>query len=439
MEAPVLYAFLLTLGAGLATGIGSAIAFFANHTNRKYLSFSLGVSAGVMIYVSFVEILHGAQISLEEILGVRGGMSVCALAFFGGMLLSALIDRIVPSAENPHEFKSVENMDAPAPRRHRMMRTGLLTALVVGIHNFPEGIATFMASVDSTEIGLAIAAAIAIHNIPEGIAVSVPVYYATGSRKKAFWYSFLSGISEPVGALAAYLVLMPFMSPVLLNCVFAAVAGIMVFISLDELLPAGQKAYVAAPMRWCGAMLALKDRLPALHPYCARVICSSYLPDWRPGVDYRTVYSAHKAMGGGVTIDLIHEWDYLVELFGVPEKLYNFKGTYSDLEIDSDDLSVYIARYPTLLAEVHLDYFGRGYRRSIELFCHDGSYLADFGAGTLTLPDGTVQHYKEDVNRRYEREMEYFVDYALTGSGESCNPPALALNVLKLTLGENVQ
>ena len=132
----MLYAFLLTLGAGLATGIGSAIAFFANHTNRKFLSFSLGVSAGVMIYVSFVEILHGAQISLEEILGVRGGMSVCALAFFGGMLLSALIDRVVPSAENPHEFKSVENMDAPAPPRHRMMRTGLLTALVVGIHNF---------------------------------------------------------------------------------------------------------------------------------------------------------------------------------------------------------------------------------------------------------------------------------------------------------------
>ena len=115
-------------------------------------------------------------------------------------------------------------------------------------------------------------------------------------------------------------------------------------------------------------MLALKDLLPTLHPYCARVICSSYLPDWRPGVDYRTVYSAHKALGGGVTIDLIHEWDYLVDLFGVPQQLYNFKGTYSDLEIDSDDLSVYIAKYPTLLAEVHLDYFGRGYRRSSSNF-----------------------------------------------------------------------
>ena len=210
-------------------------------------------------------------------------------------------------------------------------------------------------------------------------------------------------------------------------------------VDLATLLPAGQKAYVAAPMRWCGTMLALKNHLPGLRPYSARVICSSYLPDWRPGVDYRTVYSAHKALGGGVTIDLIHEWDYLVDLFGVPETICNIRGKYSDLEIDSDDLSIYIAQYPTLLAEVHLDYFGRTYRRSIELFCKDGSCVADFGAGTLTLPNGAVEHYEEDVNRRYEREMEYFVDYALTGSGESCNPPALALNVLKLTLGENVQ
>ena len=205
---------------------------------------------------------------------------------------------------------------------------------------------------------------------------------------------------------------------------------------LAALLPAGQKCYVAAPMRWCGAMLALKKALPALQPYSARVICSSYLPDWRPGVDYRTVYSAHKALGGGVTIDLIHEWDYLVDLFGLPQKLYNFRGTYSHLEIDSDDLSVYIAQYPTLLAEVHLDYFGREYRRSIELFCREGTAVADFGAGTLTLPDGTVQAYPEPVNRRYEREMEYFLDYALQGSGASCNPPETALRVLRLTLGE---
>ena len=204
------------------------------------------------------------------------------------------------------------------------------------------------------------------------------------------------------------------------------------------LLDPGQKAYVAAPMRWCGVMLALKKRLETGadgRPYCARVLCSSYLPDWRPGVDYRTVYSAHKAMGGGVTIDLIHEWDYLVDLFGTPERLYNLRGQYSELEIDSDDVSLYIAQYPGMLAEVHLDYFGRGYRRSIELFTPSGSLVADFGAGTLTLPDGTVEDYTEDVNARYLREMAYFLDYAAGPQAVSLNPPATAAQVLRLTLG----
>lgn len=210
-------------------------------------------------------------------------------------------------------------------------------------------------------------------------------------------------------------------------------------LALGELLPAGQKAYVAAPMRWSAVMLALKEWLaahPDQRPYSARVICSSYLPGWRPGVDYRTVYSAHREMGGGVTIDLIHEWDYLVGLFGKPQALYNFKGTYSELEIDSDDLSVYIAKYPAMLAEVHLDYFGRQYRRSIELFTREGTLTADFGAATLTLPDGSVQEYRETTDAWYRREMEYFLDYALHGVGESVNTPADALGVLKLTLGQ---
>ncbi len=208
---------------------------------------------------------------------------------------------------------------------------------------------------------------------------------------------------------------------------------------LEDIIPPSQKAYVAAPMRWCGAMLALKEYLashPEAAPYCARAICSSYLPDWRPGVDYRTVYSAHRDMGGGVTIDLIHEWDYLVDLFGKPLEMHHFKGTYSELEIDSDDLSIYIARYPNLLCELHLDYFGRGYRRSIELFTKRGSLTADFGAGTLTLPDGTVQPYTEPVNERYLREMNYFIDYALDQTATtSKNPPAEGLDVLRLTLG----
>lgn len=197
-----------------------------------------------------------------------------------------------------------------------------------------------------------------------------------------------------------------------------------------------QKAYVAAPMRWCGVYLALKEKLQTLPVYSVRAICSSYLPSWRPNADYRTVYSAHREMGGGVTLDLIHEWDYLVDLFGSPAKVFNLKGKYSALEIDSDDLSVYIAEYPRFLCELHLDYFGRTYRREAEFFTEEGTMVANFGTGQLVLPNGQVENHEEPVNRRYEREMEYFVNYALHGTGESVNSPAKALQVLKITLGE---
>ena len=199
---------------------------------------------------------------------------------------------------------------------------------------------------------------------------------------------------------------------------------------------AGKKAYVAAPMRSCGTYLALKKELAGKRVYSARILCSSYLPDWRPGVDYRKVYSARREMGGGVTIDLIHEWDYLVDLFGFPLESCNFRGTYSDLEISSDDLSVYIARYADKLAEIHLDYFGRSYRRTAEFFVQQGTITADFGAGTLTRADGSVLDCKEDVNARYLREMDGFLDYALGGEPVSANPPEMALRVLQLTLGE---
>ncbi|WP_294140363.1 zinc transporter ZupT [uncultured Sanguibacteroides sp.] len=241
MKESLFIPLLLTLFAGLATGIGSLIAFFTHHTNKRFLSFSLGLSAGVMIYVSFVEIFQQAESSLTAELGSKYGMTATVLCFFAGMLLIGVIDRLVPSFENPHEVRSVESMDTPPPKDTKLMRMGLMTALAIGIHNFPEGIATFTAAVESPTLGIAIAVAIAIHNIPEGIAVSVPIYHATGDRKKAFRYSLLSGLAEPIGALLAYLVLMPFMSPILMGCIFAAVAGIMVFISIDELLPAARE------------------------------------------------------------------------------------------------------------------------------------------------------------------------------------------------------
>ncbi|MFA5527457.1 MAG: zinc transporter ZupT [Peptostreptococcales bacterium] len=253
----VLFAFTLTLIAGLSTGIGSIIAFFSKRSNPKFLSISLGFSAGVMIYVSMVEIFFSARESLMGQLGHLKGSWITIIAFFSGIFLIGIIDRLIPSSENPHELHSVEEMDEDlldvghhaeqierrkeAQENNKLMRTGVFTALALAIHNFPEGLATFIAAIHDPRIAIPITVAIAIHNIPEGIAVSVPIYYATGSRKKAFLFSFLSGLSEPVGALIGYFILMPFMSEALMGIIFALVAGIMVFISLDELLPSARE------------------------------------------------------------------------------------------------------------------------------------------------------------------------------------------------------
>jgi ZIP family zinc transporter len=238
----VLTAFLLTLIAGLSTGIGSLIAFFAKRTNTRFLSVAMGFSAGVMIYVSMVDIFATAQSTLISALGDKKGAWVTIAAFFAGMLIIAVIDKLIPSGENPHEVKLVEAMDEKKPATSQsLMRMGLLTALAITIHNFPEGIAAFTAALKDPNLGIAITVAIAIHNIPEGIAVSIPVYYATGSKKKAFLLSFLSGLSEPVGAVVGFLILMPFFNDVVFGILFAAVAGIMMFISLDELLPSARE------------------------------------------------------------------------------------------------------------------------------------------------------------------------------------------------------
>ncbi len=202
-----------------------------------------------MLYVSFVEIFFKAKTELIASFGEVTGTWATVGSFFGGILLIGLIDKLVPNYENPHELHSIEEMDQglanlPDNEAHdfgRLRRMGIFTALAIGIHNFPEGLATFTAALTDPNLGIAIAVAVAIHNIPEGIAVSVPIYYATGSRRKAFKLSFLSGLSEPVGALFGYLILMPFFSPAVFGVLFAGVAGIMVFISLDELLPAAEE------------------------------------------------------------------------------------------------------------------------------------------------------------------------------------------------------
>lgn len=262
----------LTLFAGMATGIGSVIAFAAKRTNTRFLSLATGFSAGVMLYVSFVEIFLKGGERLAAAYGDRWGPWVNAAAFFGGILLIGVIDVLIPAAENPHETHSEEELaplHGPAPprpvpfaltgggeegsgpgvhdhsaRQRGLMRMGLFTAVAIAIHNFPEGLATFLAALQDPALGAAIAVAIALHNIPEGISVSVPIFYATGDRKKAFVYSFLSGLAEPVGAGVAYLGLRLFLGsgtggipPQVMGILFGGVAGIMVYISLDELLP----------------------------------------------------------------------------------------------------------------------------------------------------------------------------------------------------------
>ncbi len=237
----ILFAFALTLFAGLATGIGSLMAFMSRKFNPKFLAGSLGFSAGVMIYVSFIEIFAKAKESLIATYGIQSGNIQTVIAFFSGIALIAVIDKLIPSFENPHEIKNIEEKNLSPESRKKLLRMGTFSALAIAIHNFPEGLATFMSAVTDPTLGISIAVAIAIHNIPEGIAVAVPIYYATRNRSKAFWWSFLSGLAEPVGALLGYFILMNFFNDSTFGLIFAGVAGIRVYISLDELLPTAEE------------------------------------------------------------------------------------------------------------------------------------------------------------------------------------------------------
>ncbi|MBX9195028.1 zinc transporter ZupT, partial [Campylobacter jejuni] len=250
----------MTLFAGFSTAIGSIIAFFSRKDDLRVLSLGLGFSAGVMIYISFMEILPTALKDFKNYYNSHWAELLGLACFFGGILISLLIDKLIPEDVNPHEPKEdlSELKICPLPQKGQnppkfhpgeklhqintkaLKRTGIFTALAIAIHNFPEGFATFISSLDNLTLGIAIAIAVAIHNIPEGLAVSLPIYHATGDKKKAFIYSALSGFAEPLGAFVGALILLPFIGDLTLAISFAVIAGIMVFISLDELLPAAK-------------------------------------------------------------------------------------------------------------------------------------------------------------------------------------------------------
>jgi ZIP family zinc transporter len=257
------FAFLLTALAGLSTGIGSAIAFVIRRPSYTFLAVALGFSAGVMVYISFAELLRTA---VDDV-----GFGVANLAFFLGIAFIAVVDWLIPHQYEEEVVQATQLFSgssrtvspetpagvppkADAGQHSVLKRAGLFTALGIAIHNFPEGLITFSSAAAGESLGIAVAIAVAVHNIPEGIAVSVPIQYATGSRRQAFAYSFASGLAEPVGALIGFGILRPFLTPTVLSSLLAFVAGIMVYISLDELLPLAHKYGKENPViLGCGA------------------------------------------------------------------------------------------------------------------------------------------------------------------------------------------
>lgn len=229
-------ALIFSTLAGLSTTIGGLIVLFKKNLSAKFLSFSLSFSCGVMLYISFTELLNSAsEMFLENYVQKTSAIFV-ALAFFIGLILMAILDMLLPDENSPSKFVKISKIGEPKQNK-KLLRSGILTAIAIALHNFPEGLTTFTISATSLSFALPIIVAIAIHNIPEGIAVSAPIFKATGSKKKAFLWAMVSGLTEPIGGLIGYLLLAPFITTFVLGCMYAIIAGIMVYVSLEELFP----------------------------------------------------------------------------------------------------------------------------------------------------------------------------------------------------------
>ena len=244
-------ALVIAFGAGMATIFGSLLVIFAKETNTRLLAFGLAFSAGAMVYISLVEIFTKANQAFVKAAGEKAGYGWTTLFFFAGVALLIAMDRLIPNPHHGLTGKDVgERMGKPAAAhddsgaagydRKRIARVGMLAALAITAHNLPEGLATFFATLDNPVVGAPLAIAIAVHNIPEGVSIAVPVYYATGSKTKAVIATAISGLAEPFGAIVGYAILAPYLTDFVFGSVFAVIAGAMVFLALDELLPAAR-------------------------------------------------------------------------------------------------------------------------------------------------------------------------------------------------------
>lgn len=246
----VFLSFGLTVLVGLSMGLGSIMSFIVSKTHRKLLAISLSFAAGIMIYVSFMEMLPEGIHLIEEYVGEKGNI-IAISWFFGGMFLSAIIEKLVHvfagdyhghhHGHSHNDHKHDHHHDHDHEEGHHLSKLGMMSAVAIGVHNLPEGLALFTAGIKDITLALPIAAAVIIHNIPLSIAISVPIYYSTGSKKKAFFYTLIVGLCQPLGAIIGYMLLSKHFNDLLFGTLFSIVAGIMVFVSLDELLPASQK------------------------------------------------------------------------------------------------------------------------------------------------------------------------------------------------------
>lgn len=241
MSSGFLTAFLFSVIAGLSMVAGSCLVFIGRGTDRNFMSVSLGFSAGVMICLSVMDIFPEACEHFEESGSFSNSTAAAAVSFFCGIVFMVIVGRIVSlsghshggcahGGHGSHSGGCVENS-------RNLMNAGIMTAVSFAAHNFPEGLTTFISALQGINVAVPIVIAIAIHNIPAGIAIAAPIYNVSGSGAKALKYSFLSGMAEPAGALAGWLALMPFMNDAVFGVMFAAAAGIMIYISVDELLP----------------------------------------------------------------------------------------------------------------------------------------------------------------------------------------------------------
>lgn len=234
----LLTAFGITFAAGLATVLGSALVFFSKTPSPRVLAFGLAFAGGAMVYVSLTEIFGKSRDAFVQAAGEQLGFTYTTFAFLAGVILVMLIDRLIP---NPHETLDPHDKNFKPKNRQHIARIGTMAALAITAHNFPEGLATFFATLENPSVGLPLALAIAIHNIPEGISIAAPVYFATQNKPFTVLMCLLSGLAEPFGAILGYVALRPFLSPMVFGSVFGVIAGVMVFLALDELLPAAKR------------------------------------------------------------------------------------------------------------------------------------------------------------------------------------------------------